>query len=49
MKFQIHHTPSEDYFIIEGSLLDDVRTKVNNELISRGWKEDDCWSELIEY
>lgn len=47
MRFKINHTPSEDYFIIEGEDIETIRKQVFQKTEERDWEESDCWSEEI--
>jgi hypothetical protein len=47
MKFKIHNG-FEDWLIIEGDTVEEVREKAYVETNYRGWKEEDLWSEEIK-
>lgn len=47
MKFKIYHTPTEDYIIVSGDTLEEIREKVKRETSKRGWNNKDCYSEEI--
>ncbi len=49
MKFKIYGTTSdgaEDYLVIEGESVEEIREKADSETRKRNWK--DCWSEEIK-
>lgn len=37
----------EDYFIVEGETIEEIRLKVSAETSLRGWEEENCWSEKL--
>ena len=47
MKFKIHNG-YEDYVIIEGKTMNEIRGKADIETEKRGWKQKDLWSEEME-
>jgi|GEM_PF-3631672 hypothetical protein len=52
MKFKIWNTKYNDYFLIEVVANDDedltqTRDKVYSVMASKGWKEEDCFSEEV--
>ncbi len=58
MKFKIHFTHKgenvvddvDDFFIVEGDTLEDIRNNANKELVKRNLDTDrnNCWSEEIK-
>lgn len=43
MKFEIHHTKSGDFFIIEGDDIESIRERVKMEASKRRWEDKDCY------
>lgn len=38
----------EDYIVLSAGTIEELRKKAKEEIKSRGWKEEDCWSECIK-
>lgn len=47
MTFKIHH--DDDFIILSGYSLDEIRAEVWREVKRRGWDERDCFSEQLKY
>ena len=48
MIFKIYYNGDyQDYVIIEGESMEDIRRKAKEECVYRGWDEKDCWSENL--
>lgn len=48
MKFKICNGRYNDFIIIEGDNLEEIREKAKKETAKRGWQDKDCWSEEVE-
>lgn len=49
MKATIHYQGAyEDEFVITADDFETLKSKALDETKKRGWKEDDCWSEVSE-
>ena len=48
MKFEIHNERYNDYLIVEGETIEELREIVKAETSRRGWENKDCWSEEVE-
>jgi len=48
MIFEIHNDKYNDYVIVEGESVEELREIVKHETSKRGWKDKDCWSKEIE-
>lgn len=38
----------EDYFMVEGETIEEIRLKASAETSLRGWSEENCWSERVD-
>ena len=47
MKFKIHNSTLNDYFIIEGDSIEECINNAKKETEKRFWKSSDCCSEKI--
>lgn len=47
MKIKITNSLLEDYIILEGENIDQIRQQAQYELQKRNWETKDCWSEEI--
>lgn len=47
MKVKITNSLLEDYIILEGENIDQIRQQAQYELQKRNWEAKDCWSEEI--
>lgn len=48
MKLKICNRRYDDFFIVEGEDLEEIREKVKKATTKRGWQDRDCWSEEVE-
>lgn len=48
MKYKLHNSKYNDYFIIEGNTIKECKNIVYGEMAKRNWKPSDCWSKQIE-
>lgn len=48
MKFKICNGKYDDFIILEGETIEEIRKKVAEESNSRGWNDSDCWSEEVK-
>lgn len=47
MLFKINYIPTEDYIIVEGDSIEEIRAIARKETDLRGWDSKDCWFEKI--
>jgi len=48
MKYKIFNRRYDDFIILEGETIEEIKEKVANESNSRGWEDEDCWSEEVK-
>ena len=46
LNFKIHH--GDDSIVITGDSIEEIKELATTELSKRGWKEEECWSEVIQ-
>jgi len=47
MKFRIHNRKYEDYIVIEGETIEEIKEIAKHETGVRGWEDKDMWSYQI--
>lgn len=48
MRYKICNIKYDDFIIVEGETIEEIREIAMNENNKRGWQDKDCWSEKIE-
>jgi len=48
MKFKIHNSKYNDYIVVEGETIEEIKEIAKHETGVRGWEDKDCWSEEVK-
>lgn len=47
LTFKINNRKQEDYIVIKGETIEEIRKIAKNEIDRRGWEEEHIWSEEV--